>query len=549
MHCKGASEVVLARCTKILLSDTNEAVEMSPEYRQKVLDHIKMFANEANRTLVMAFRDFEDGYDDWERVHGESRPDASTIDYEAEHELTFLGLVGIEDPLRDDVPDSITKCATAGVDVRMVTGDNIRTAIAIASNCGILREEHFMHLPELRKLGERFAPFAKRLDEKFEPTLKLHREMLKKGFTEKDIEDFKKDSKAARGRELKDGTKTTDPVKCVRDNFAMEGSTFAQAVTVGNVTHMGVPGKAPAKSYGKKVNPDTDRNQAGLVVNQEALDKIWPRLRVMARCQPEDKLTLVQGLMESTVYANKDVLTALKENENITIYPDAQIVAVTGDGTNDAPALKRANVGFAMGITGTQVAQDACDIILMDDNFSSIITAILYGRNVYESVQKFIQFQLTVNIVAVTLAILGAILFQSSPLGAVQMLWVNLIMDSLASLALATEAPVEELLERQPYGRNDDIITKQMFSNMFLQALYQLIVSCIILFRGHLYFYENEGGTNAVNVVTDGVMLNKQNEVYSDLTDLQKSGEQLKMGWFSGASQRSTTRCFSIPSS
>ena len=185
MHCKGASEVVLARCTKILLSDTNEVVEMSPEYRQKVLDHIKMFANEANRTLVMAFRDFEDGYDDWERVHGDVQPDASTIDYEAEHELTFLGLVGIEDPLRDDVPDSITKCATAGVDVRMVTGDNIRTAIAIASNCGILREEHFMHLPELRKLGEKFAPYAKRLDEKFEPTLKLHREMRKKGFTEK----------------------------------------------------------------------------------------------------------------------------------------------------------------------------------------------------------------------------------------------------------------------------------------------------------------------------------------------------------------------------
>merc|ERR1711871_658801 len=537
LHCKGASEVVLARCTKILLCDSNEEVDMTPEYRQRVLDHIKMFANEANRTLVMAYRDFEAGYENWERVYGDKEvdPEASTIEYEAEYDLTFLGLVGIEDPLRDYVPDSITKCATAGVDVRMVTGDDIRTAIAIASNCGILREEHFMHLPELRKLGEKFAPFAKRLDEKFEPTLKLHREMRKKGFTEEEIEDFKKDSKAARGRELSDGTKTTDPVKCVRDNFAMEGSAFAQAVTVGNVTHMGVPGKAPAVSYDKKVNPDTDRNQAGLVVNQEALDKIWPRLRVMARCQPEDKLTLVQGLMESTVYANKDVLTALKENENITIYPDAQIVAVTGDGTNDEPALKRANVGFAMGITGTQVAQDACDIILMDDNFSSIITAILYGRNVYESVQKFIQFQLTVNIVAVTLAILGAVLFQSSPLGAVQMLWVNLIMDSLASLALATEAPVDELLERQPYGRNDAIITKQMFSNMFLQALYQLIVSCIILFRGHLLFYENVDNGNVDNVVKAGsVMLAKQNEVFSDLTDLQKSGEQLKMGWFSG---------------
>merc|ERR1711871_1740587 len=534
LHCKGASEVVLARCTKILLCDSNEEVDMTPEYRQRVLDHIKMFANEANRTLVMAYRDLEAGYENWERVYGDKEvdPEASTIDYQAEYDLTFLGLVGIEDPLRDDVPDSITKCATAGVDVRMVTGDNIRTAIAIASNCGILREEHFMHLTKLRKLTDpKFEPYAARLDNKFESTLKLYAEMRKNGFSDKEVEAFKNDSKAARGRILEDGTETTDPVKCVRDNFAMEGSQFAQAVTVGNVSHMGVPGKAPKESYGKPVDGDKDRNQAGLVVNQEALDNIWPRLRVMARCQPEDKLTLVQGLMESTVYAKVDVLKELKDKENITIYPDAQIVAVTGDGTNDAPALKRANVGFAMGITGTQVAQDACDIILMDDNFSSIIVAILYGRNVYESVQKFIQFQLTVNIVAVTLAIIGAMLFQASPLGAVQMLWVNLIMDSFASLALATEAPVDELLERQPYGRNDAIITKQMFSNMFLQALYQLNVSCIISFRGHLLFYENVDNGNVDNVVKAGsVMLAKQNEVFSDLTDLQKSGEQLKMG-------------------
>merc|ERR1711871_329464 len=532
LHCKGASEVVLARCTKILLCDSNEEVDMTPEYRQRVLDHIKMFANEANRTLVMAYRDFDAGYDNWERVYGDKEvdPEASTIEYEAEYDLTFLGLVGIEDPLRDDVPDSITKCATAGVDVRMVTGDNIRTAIAIASNCGILREEHFMHLPELRKLGEKFAPYAKRLDEKCEPTLKLHREMRKKGFTEEEIEDFKKDSKAARGRELSDGTKTTDPVKCVRDNFAMEGSAFAQAVTVGNVTHMGVPGKAPFVSYGKKVNPDTDRNQAGLVVNQEALDKIWPRLRVMARCQPEDKLTLVQGLMESTVYAKEDVLKQLKEEENISIYPDVQIVAVTGDGTNDAPALKRANVGFAMGITGTQVAQDACDIILMDDNFSSIIVAIKYGRNVYESVQKFIQFQLTVNIVAVTLAIVGAMLFQASPLGAVQMLWVNLIMDSLASLALATEPPIDALLDRAPYGRNMSIITKQMYFNMFGQAFFQLIITLVILFNGHISFFTDEANTEweGKGRVTNEV-LQKQKELFPN-----SPTEQLRLGWFAG---------------
>ena len=377
------------------------------------------------------------------------------------------------------MPAAINKCFDGGVDVRMVTGDNIRTAISIATNCGILREEHYNHVPTVKMMEAKFEKYTSMLM-KLVPLRRIGSSHGQgRGISPTDIEEFRAECKRARA--LEDGT--TDPVKVLRKDFAMIGEDFASRVHYGRAPN-GDKGRAPALSYGSAVPYGS--------VNQEEMDKIWPRLRVMARCQPEDKLVLVNGLMQSTVFSKEDLVEKFKA-EGINIYPDHQVVAVTGDGTNDAPALKRANVGFAMGIQGTQVAKDACDIILMDDNFASIVTAMKWGRNIYDSIQKFIQFQLTVNIVACTVAAIGALVFQESPLGAIQMLWVNLVMDSLASLALATEPPTEALLKRPPYGRNENIIKRGMYINMFGQAFYQLIVVLIILFSGHTVFYDELG--------------------------------------------------------
>ena len=203
--------------------------------------------------------------------------------------------------------------------------------------------------------------------------------------------------------------------------------------------------------------------------NIEQFHETIKYLRVISRCSPEDKLLLTVGLKEL-----------------------GEVVAAIGDGSNDAAALKQSDLGIAM-MSGTQLAKQCSDIILLDDNFNSVLNTVKWGRNVYASTRKFLQFQLIVNIVALFVSILGGATLRSPPITAVQMLWVNLIMDSFAALALATEPPTEKLLESKPFGRTENIISKDMILTITTQCIYQIIVLSIILYLGPDIFDIDEG--------------------------------------------------------
>lgn len=177
--------------------------------------------------------------------------------------------------------------------------------------------------------------------------------------------------------------------------------------------------------------------------------EIREKIRVLARSRPEDKYLMVTGL----------------RNQN-------DVVAVTGDGTNDAPALKKADVGFGMGKAGTDVCLEAADIIIVNDNFERIVRAAKWGRNVYDNIQRFLRFQLTVNFVALTVTFIGSAVMKQSPVNAIQLLWINLIMDSLAAMALATGAPGDDLLQRAPQNREDYLVSRRMVKHIMYGSIW-----------------------------------------------------------------------------
>ncbi|KAL3381684.1 hypothetical protein AABB24_001680, partial [Solanum stoloniferum] len=203
--------------------------------------------------------------------------------------------------------------------------------------------------------------------------------------------------------------------------------------------------------------------------SQEERMEIVEKIRVMARSSPFDKLLMVECLKQK-----------------------GHVVAVTGDGTNDAPALKAADIGLSMGIQGTEVAKESSDIVILDDNFTTVVTVLKWGRCVYNNIQKFIQFQLTVNVAALVINFVAAASSGEVPLTAVQLLWVNLIMDTLGALALATERPSSDLMNKKPVGRTKPLITGVMWRNLLAQALYQITVLLILQFKGSAIFHVNK---------------------------------------------------------
>lgn len=329
---KGAPEVLLDLCTFVQKGEN--IIPITDEIKTDILKEIEKLQVKSMRTLGFAYKQISSGAEEAEVA---LTLENETIDISLEeNNLVFSGFVGIRDPLRPDVVESVKVANHAGVAVKMLTGDNIITAKAIGEELGLLKN----------------------------------------------------------------------------NMRAVEASYI-----------------------------DT--------LSDEELREEIKTISIVARSKPDSKMRIVSALQ----YNN-------------------EVVAVTGDGINDAPALSKADVGIAMGISGTEVSKNAADIILTDDSFSTIVKGIKWGRGIYDNFQRFVQFQLTVNVVAFLIAIISQVLGQEMPFTTIQLLWVNIIMDGPPALALGLEPVRDFVLNRKPVNRNANIISKSMIRTIILNALF-----------------------------------------------------------------------------
>jgi P-type Ca2+ transporter type 2C len=338
---KGAPEKVLPLCNDVYADEkTNRPIAECHEEIQRIVEGM---AEQAIRPLAICYR-----------MQSSDEAAANTEDATgAEKDLTLLAIVGMADPLREDVPQAVRACEQAGIEVKMITGDHPLTAHAIAQRIGMLKPD------DLELTGEQFA---EKSDAEIRPLL--------------------------------------------------------------------------------------------------------PRLRIISRAKPVESKARLVGLLQE----------------------QGHVVAVTGDGTNDAPALQKADVGISMGLKSTDIAKEASDIVLTDDNFGSIIRAVHWGRTLYENLQKFLQFQLTVNLSALGVAFVSPIMatlfpnagFQIQPLTVLQYLWINLIMDTLAAVAFGLEPPRPESLEQPPKNPKEPFLTKIMLSNILVLGCYFIALILLV---------------------------------------------------------------------
>ena len=419
LFSKGGGENARVFCNYFLDPDTSAKKPLDDSISMKIKQSIEEFNKDKLRSLYIAYKDItKEEYENCEKPQKNNK----LID---EYDLIFLAVFGIKDSLRDGVKEAVRKCHEASVNVIMVTGDNIVTATAIAKDCGILGAD-----VDLKNLGPN---------------------------------DIEEDPEA-----MNDPSKKQNYINNLIENQpkALTGNSFYNAVggLICEICQLDTnlckcpKTESEAEQMAKKNQQPKKKVKKDVIKDIENFKKITEKLRVMARSQPLHKYALVLGL---------------KYLKNV--------VAVTGDGTNDAPALSKSDVGFAM-FAGTDIAKEASDIVIIDNNFSSIVTAIIYGRNIYDNIRKFLQFQLSVNFCACILVFVCACVGNETPLTPIQMLWVNLIMDSLGSLALATEPPYEELLQREPTKRNESIINGRMWKHIIIQSLCQIILLVILYF-------------------------------------------------------------------
>ena len=411
LYTKGAAEKVNIICKSYLDPETGEEKPISDRERNFINDYIKQFNRQMLRSLYLCYKDISE--DDFENIDIIDEIDIDQSD------CVFIGVVGIRDSLRNGVKEAVDKCHLAGVNIIMVTGDNIITATAIAKDCNILDSDIDMG-----------------------------------NLTPNDIEEE---------TELTDDPKRREEhIQTVLRNKpkALTGNTFFKAIgglVCSTCKQDSFQCKCPkTEAEAEKLQKETGQEDIQIkndtIKDPEKFLELISNLKIMARSQPIHKYALVLGLKEL-----------------------GKTVAVTGDGTNDAPALSKSDVGFSM-FAGTDIAKEASDIVIMDNNFSSLVVAIIYGRNIYDNIRKFLQFQLTVNFCACLLVFICACIGNETPLTTIQMLWINLIMDSLGSLALATEPPYDELLHRQPTKKNESIINGKMWKHILFQSIIQLLL-------------------------------------------------------------------------